>query len=620
MIQSRQAPVRPRVISETTGDSLLLEDEVRSLLEAGARGVILVGGPGAGKTTALEHLAAVFGNRPGLSFHDDLDRSSQPPRAKKHGCVIATATRQIKGFSRVACYRLAPWSLDDWLEYLRAVHPDRCASVMARLRAAGSDPFEGLPLLWRAVLDEMAADEALRSPREALRRHLGRYLTTPEMVAAVASFALKVLRRPKGLSAEDKLRLTSGWPVGLVHLLCYHVLLMLAADKIATDLIHQGRCSYFHGRFPRELVREASGVVALLPEALAHLKTLLVDGNAVVQPMAASILHATNTGWVPDPRRVPLLKGAYLTGAAWPDVSLAGVNIRKADLNSADLRRANLDGARAVAANLRSACLQRASLRRINARAANLAAADLSFARAEGAYLSGANLARANLEKADLVSADLAEADLTGACLCESDLRRAALVGVKLAGADFSGADLTDARLDCLTLREACFLGARFVGAGLAACNLEGMELPGADFTGANLENALLTGSLMPDACFDRAWLRGAGLAEVSWERASLRGADLTGASFHLGSARSGLVGSPIACEGSRTGFYTDDFDEQDFKPPEEIRKANLRCADLRGARIKNVDFYLVDLRDALLDPEQQEHARRCGAILESRV
>jgi uncharacterized protein YjbI with pentapeptide repeats len=105
----------------------------------------------------------------------------------------------------------------------------------------------------------------------------------------------------------------------------------------------------------------------------------------------------------------------------------------------------------------------------------------------------------------------------------------------------------------------------------------------------------------------------------VDWPRVSLRGADLTGASFHLGSSRSGRVGSTIACEGSKTGFYTDDYDEQEFKSPEEIRKANLCFADLRGAILEKVDFYLVDLRGALLDPEQEEHVRRCGAILEAR-
>jgi hypothetical protein len=59
---------------------------------------------------------------------------------------------------------------------------------------------------------------------------------------------------------------------------------------------------------------------------------------------------------------------------------------------------------------------------------------------------------------------------------------------------------------------------------------------------------------------------------------------------------------------------------EQDFKSPEEIRMANLRGADLRGAKNDDTDFYLVDLRDALYDVRQEEHFRRCGAILVARA
>jgi uncharacterized protein YjbI with pentapeptide repeats len=146
------------------------------------------------------------------------------------------------------------------------------------------------------------------------------------------------------------------------------------------------------------------------------------------------------------------------------------------------------------------------------------------------------------------------------------------------------------------------------------------MNLANADFTKAKLRGALLTGTAMPNANFRRADLRDTGLAEIEWEGVCLCDADLRGASFHLGSSRSGLVGSPIASEGSRTGFYTDDYEEQAFKSPEEIRKANLSGADLRGARLDNVDFYLVDLRGARFDPKIEPHLRRCGAILESRV
>lgn len=114
--------------------------------------------------------------------------------------------------------------------------------------------------------------------------------------------------------------------------------------------------------------------------------------------------------------------------------------------------------------------------------------------------------------------------------------------------------------------------------------------------------------------------LHQAGLADVDWHDADLRHADFSNCAFHLGSSRSGLVGSPIACEGSRTGFYTDDYNEQDFKAPEEIRKADLRGANLQGAIVDRADFYLVDLRGAQYSLDQAQHFRRCGAILFDRV
>ena len=110
------------------------------------------------------------------------------------------------------------------------------------------------------------------------------------------------------------------------------------------------------------------------------------------------------------------------------------------------------------------------------------------------------------------------------------------------------------------------------------------------------------------------------GLADVEWEGADLGNANLTGASFHAGSTRSGLVASVVPSEGSRTGFYTDDFNDRDYKRPEEIRKANLCGADLRGATIARVDFYLVDLRGARITRESRgKWFRKCGAILRGR-
>ena len=133
------------------------------------------------------------------------------------------------------------------------------------------------------------------------------------------------------------------------------------------------------------------------------------------------------------------------------------------------------------------------------------------------------------------------------------------------------------------------------------------------------LTGALLSASRMPRANLRKADLRRAGLADIDLEGADLREADLRQCTFHLGSSRSGLVDSPIASEGTRTGFYTDDFAAQHFQSPEEIRKANLRRADLRGAQIEGTDFYLVDLRGALFDDAQAEHFCRCKAILADR-
>jgi uncharacterized protein YjbI with pentapeptide repeats len=127
------------------------------------------------------------------------------------------------------------------------------------------------------------------------------------------------------------------------------------------------------------------------------------------------------------------------------------------------------------------------------------------------------------------------------------------------------------------------------------------------DLTGARWPNAQLRGAAFPSA----------GLAHVDWEGADLRDANFARATFHLGSSRSGLVGSPIAGEGSRTGFYTDESFEQGFRAPEEVRKANLRNSDLLGARIEETDFYLVDVRGARMDARQHSWLRRCRAILD---
>jgi uncharacterized protein YjbI with pentapeptide repeats len=614
MITPRRAPVHPRILSPYSGESLLLEDEVRALVNNATSGSIFItGSAGSGKTTALEHLAFVLAGADSVRFLDQPDYG-EVLRAQQKEWVICTSIEKVPNW-----LRLAPWGMDERIEYLLAAHKEQCASVMARLGGpAGPDPLDGNPELWRIVLDQMAADDTLPSARQALDRFLHALLAASPAGRKYQIWALANLLHTPYL-AEIELELRTAEGDSRFRVLRHHpVQLILGAAQIIQDIQTSQPCEYFGRCFPRDLVRETALAARGQPASLELLQTWFAE-RPERHAMAASILHAADIGWVPQSGTRPKLGGAYLEGIALPGTNLSGVDFSAADLSHADLRGADLESVRAIKADLRYACLHGASLEKFVANEANMEGADLASAKLRNAFLDGASLENADLSDADLQKASLASSNLRGANLSRANLRHATLTEANLEGAVFVEADLEGAILVSTKLREADFTGARFYGARMNGCDLEDMELPGADFRKASLQDALLTGSIMPDARFDDACFHGAGLADIDWERASLRGADLRGVSFHLGSSRSGRVGSPIACAGSRTGFYTDDYNEQDFKAPEEIRKANLCFADLRGARIDDVDFYLVDLRHALFDPEHEAHLRRCGAILEAR-
>jgi uncharacterized protein YjbI with pentapeptide repeats/energy-coupling factor transporter ATP-binding protein EcfA2 len=640
MVRAQRALVRPRVRAGAGGHTLLLEEEVARLLESGARGLVaLVGPAGAGKTTALRHLAAVLPPDPHLLLLDDPDGPAAMTAPVR---LVVYAARSEQPIPHLASYRLADWGPDDLIEYLLAAHRPRCAVVMARVHERDRRLLGGAPELWRVVLDRLAEDAAIPDARRALHRHLGALLCDTDLLGRARSACLNaaVASGTEGLTAELAGLARPGFAEELVRVLRHPaVQVLLAAERVAAELHGEGDCDWLAARLPRDLVGSAATLLRDDARALERLRRLLA-GLPWGHAMAASLLHAAGTGWAPAPGSACALAGAYLDGARWPGVDLTCADLRETDLSAADLSGATLTRANASRADLSRARLHAAALDRVTAAGADLTGADLSGARAAGGRFSGARLAGADLDGAALRGASFAGADLTGATLRGADLSHARFVSswgphmppgtealsemppgpTKLEGADFSGADLTAADLSGLCLRTAVWRGARFTQAKLRRCDLEYLDLPDADFAGADLWGALLTGTTMPGARFRRADLREAGLADVDWEGSDLRRADLRRCSFHLGSTRSGLVGSPIACEGSKTGFYTDEYDEQSYKAPEEIRKANLRGADLRGARLDGVDFYLVDVRGAALDADQELHLRRCGAILATRV
>jgi uncharacterized protein YjbI with pentapeptide repeats len=667
-----QALVRPRVYSPVTGEALLLEDLLEPFLQQGVAGAICIHGrAGSGKTSALRSLAARL---PKGSIVELIDEPSRDRVLELCDRMLVVYGAELpQALEHRATYVLARWGEDEALEYLLAVHKDRCASVMKRIRAAGDDLPE-TPDLWTICLDRMAEDESIASWEAALRRHLDRRVPArfrrrarqicwrriawpaakgPDEVTLWGHSGLLGFLLGRGLAKED------------IRLLRHpDVRMMLAAERLAGV----GEDRIFHtglgARLPLELIQKSAALAAGRPDLLEALQAYLHD-QILAQPMGASLLHATGTGWrPPEAGWMSWFLGAHLAGADWPGVRLPCAQFSKSNLAGSNFSESALDQAEFSDACLRRARFRGASLNFASAAGADLTGADLSHIRGEqfdftNAILRGTNLESAYLRRGrfmggDLRGANFRRADLTGA-LFKPGLEeqkgeyhnfyelpvsaQEALAALKKKGykplrplkvrmpgrslqleeADFTCANFEKAQMVELDLRAAILSGTRFPDANLAASNLEGVRLPGAHFEGARLYGAQLTGSVMPGATFRGASLYRAKLADVEWEKSDLRGADLRKASFHMGSSRSGLLfGGPS--EGTRTGFYTDEYYDQAYRAPEEIRSANLRGADLREALVEGTDFYLVDLREAIFTPEQGAWFRRCGAILETRV
>ncbi len=626
MVDCKAAPVRPRVLVPDSSETLILEDEVRTRVEARQWRIIELAGPiGAGKSVALGHLAHIFDSDRRLHLADRPSGAASQLLVDlaTDRLVICTSPTFVETPEGLERWRLVPWGQDERIEYLLAVHHDQCASVMRRIRADSQWRWlKGVVGLWCVVLDRMAADETLCDVKSALRQELDAQLPT-EVRPLARECAFAVLNDPAAVVMSAKRLLESGQIDPPARALLRHeqVNLLLAVEYLIEQLQGDSVGGVLEKRLPELLVREAATFLRCDEGILNRLRNVVASCDWNCHAMAASLLHAAGVGWVPaDGRPAPRLSQAYLAGAQWPGVRLHKLNVFKTDLTGADLSGSKLEDVLANAAQMSGIRLHGAQLTRFVADRAQLADADLSFIRAPHADFTHADLRGANLEGALVAYGSFRQADLRGTACCRACLAHASFRDSQLDGADFSGADLSYANLRGTVLRVADFTGAKFAHAFMVDCDLEYMSLPGANFEEARLLRAHLTGSRIPAAKFRGADLYFTGLAEIDWPGADLRDADLRGATFHMGSSRSGLVGSPIASEGSRTGFYTDEYQEQEFKSPEEIRKANLCGADLRGARIDDVDFYLVDLRGAQYTADQEVHFRASGAILETRV
>lgn len=608
-----KAPVAPRVRILGQTATLPLEERIRGLLDRQPSGLVNVIGPaGSGKTTALRHLAAAFGTDPRLRLADDVTVQHLP--AVSDGCLTLAASIHAINPRQYLTFELTPWSDEDLASYLLATHPGRCRPVIGRVLA---DPERSLlcgsPELCRLALDEMAADDSLADLRSAILAYIERELGDPTDFEAAEEFALSVICHGSKFEGKTIRRLDQKRSRLLRHPTVRDA---LGTRRLVKRIERRTAGNFLCVRLPIDLVRRTAALAVKSPSALTALVEMTSAEDPRVQASAVSLLHWTGTGWLPQSGQVPNMDRAWLSGVQWDGIHLAGAQLSGADLSGASLANADLLASTCNQTDFRGATLRNVWLRSAKLIDANLTEANLCGASADAVHFSGCDLAGTNFSGASLCGARFRNVRLVNTRFCRADLTAADFRNATVESADFTDANLTAAHLPGLELACCDFGSTRLAEADLSKSILEGICAEKMNFDCAKLDGALFTGSLLHSACFASASLRNCGLAEIDWEGADLRDADLRGSTFHLGTTRSGLVGSTIPCEGSHTGFYTDEYFDTAYKNPAEIRKANLCGADLRDAQIDGVDFYLVDLRGARYTEDQAEWFRKCGAIL----
>jgi uncharacterized protein YjbI with pentapeptide repeats len=388
----------------------------------------------------------------------------------------------------------------------------------------------------------------------------------------------------------------------------------LIGEELARRLLRQHR-SALSSKIAGSAIEVCAKRIRDSSRTIKFIKSSMTDPKS--SSLAASLLVSCEPGWKPPNLKNICFDGAHLPAVRWSAVRLVRCSFHRADLRGADFRKATLSKSTFVGANLADADLSGAEFSQSSAWQATLVNATIVGATAPESKWNYALLRNAHFDESKLAGAWFSPADLSQASFVRCDLRQASFCRASLENADFSFADCSAANFSHCDLRSTLLSESRCAKAKFVEANLEDVNLHSIELIYANLSAALLSGSQMRGANLRNAELVGARMAEIDWEGCDLRGADLRNCDFHYGSTRCGLVDSPYPSHGTRTGFYTDDYDDRYYRRPEEIRKANLCGCDLRGARIDGTDFYLVDLRGATFDRAQRKHLVATGAILE---
>lgn len=598
-----RAIVTPRGSSSGGGEVLPLEKYIRDLYRTHPI-IAIVGPSGSGKTTAIRHLAHELAHLP-ISFVD-AESSTLPVTTQ---CVVFALDHPPRHVIPSIVFDLAPWCESERVDYLLAKHPKQIRSIMKRLETCDCiDDLDGSPRLWAAVLDWMARKEEATDVRKFVRVMID---TVLEMFGDDAD----KVRKQLAVSTYREQPNYNGVPAALRH---PFVGRLIVAECLKHSIGTTARNEdWWRLLLSPSVLVEAARAIRADPELVQRLAKQINLADEPSLSTSVSVMQLANPAYRPS-RQIRKLSGVRAPDAHW-----AGVGLPDVDLTNADLRRADLSGAVLTNALARFSKCAGANFSSAHLVRANFESSDLREVSFRDAVLQQARLAEvvahaADFNDANLRLADFARADLSGASFHHAMLESASLVHAKVDAADFTAAilnsammmevDFREAILDRVSAARGCFSRTNFSGQSIAYLNAPNADFTNSDLTGLRLLEAILFGSDF----------RNAGLADIDWEGADLRDADFDNAAFHMGSSRSGLVESPIACEGSRTGFYTDESHET-YKHAEEIRKANLCGADLTGAKVDKTDWYLVDLRGARYSTQQAMWFRKCGAILFDR-
>jgi uncharacterized protein YjbI with pentapeptide repeats len=216
---------------------------------------------------------------------------------------------------------------------------------------------------------------------------------------------------------------------------------------------------------------------------------------------------------------------------------------------------------------------------------------------------------RCNLQNADLAGVDLKRANLEGANLQDANLEGVNFKEAYLVGANFDGANLSKAKLD-----ESFLLFASMSQANLEKASLDAAQLQYVQLVNANLSQAEFTAP----ASLENANLENANLSQVR-----LSGVDLTGANLQQANLaeskldnHSILLWDGLAEPPDLLQPLTIDFSADAISFKTNFNSANLRGANLTGAKFEDISMVGADLNNANLTETKLEEVNLSGANL----